>query len=397
MIQGYKKSGLRKNLLETNAWYKDFEDNRIMGRTLETAYGGASSRRYRLQRFVRNNLLFSLLLCVGLFYSGRIGIAHIMHLEAQLEVTEAADNNLGTRSTSKSEAERMSRLREKSRKNIEVTLAHCSVHPDARKTLLSTLGNHSNFTNTELNQAIHEFRRFQKRYRASGITQWYQGAQIKRQITSNALKEVWPRINAFLARKKTERRKKQLQLEKQELLLKQIDDPGSLRGVNRINERIIIRNQVRELQEEIDRGPTPTDLLALEDQLVSSKTILTATDVTESSAWNPQAPGVLEVQGMNVDATEQFVDKITGDIDSLMSTETTVTAKLDAYRVQTLRDRLRRLTVTLAVNKSSPRALISAIEHSQQVLNERLDQLLSKHTKVVAGPIDYSGCLRPST
>ncbi len=397
MIQAYKKSGVRKNFLEKLAWYQNFEDNRVMGRTLEAAYGGASSRRYRLQRFVRNNLLFSLLLCVGLIYSGRIGVTQIMYLESRLDVTKTANNNLAMAPKSKLSAEQMSRLRSESRKVIEVTLAHCSVHPDVRKALLSTLGNNSEFTNNELNQAMREFRRFQRRYLTSGVTQWYQDAQINSQITSDALKTVLPRAQDFLSLKKTERRNKQLLLEKQELLLKRIDDAGPLQGVNRINKRIQARNQVKNLQEQIDQGPTPTDLLSLEDQLVSSRIILTITDATESLAWNRQAPGVLEAQGMDVEAIQKFVSKITQDIDSLMYTVTTGTAKLDAYRVRNLRDQLRRLTVVLAVNKSSPKTLISAIEHSQQVLNERIDPLLSKHTTIVAGPIDFSGCLRPST
>jgi hypothetical protein len=397
MIQAYKKSGVRKRLLEKSAWYKNFEDNRIMGRTLEAAYGGASSRRLRLQRFVRNNLLFSLLLCVGLSYAGRVGVAHIMHPESRLDVTKTTNNDPATQPKSELSAEQMSQHRNASRKIIEVTLAHCSVHPDVRKALLTTLGDNFEFTNTELNQAMREFRRFQRRYRASGVTQWYQDAQIKSQITADALKTVLPGAQHFLSQKKTERRNKQLLLEKQELLLKQIDNTGPLQGVDRINERIQARDQVRNLQEQIDQGPTPTDLLALEDQLVSSRIILTATDTTENSAWNPQAPGVLEAQGLNVEATQAFASKITQDIDSLVSTETNATAKLDAYRVRNLRDQLRRLTVALAVNKSSPKALITAIKHSQQVLNERLDPLLSKHTKVVTGPIDYNGCLKPST
>ncbi len=396
LIEAYKKSGIRKNLVQKVEWYKDFEENRIIGHKLEAAYGSVASHRYQLHKFVGNNLLFSLLLCVGLIYSGRIAVTHIIQLDSQPDAAKKIQNIPITGPGPKSPAIPVNRRLDESRKNIEVTLAHCSVNPAVRKALLSTLGNDPDFTNNDLKQALRELRRFQSRFKASGVVQWYEQARLKNRLTAAALKSALPQAHDFLSSKKSERRKTQQLLENQKLQLRHIDDAGPLRGVHRINERIQARNLLNQLQEQLDQGPTPTDLLSLEDQLVSSQEVLNA-PVADKFTWNPIAPAVLEFQNMDIEATRTFVHEITRVIDSLTAADSKVTAKLNAYRVRNLRDQLHQLTIALEVNRRTPTTLIHAIEHSQKTLNERLDPLLSEHASAISGPIDYNPCLDPAT
>jgi len=396
-VQAYLNGRARRFLIEKYEWYKDFEDNRIMGRTLEEAYGGSFKLRLQMQKFVRNNLLISLLLCVAIFYLGRVGVDKVMGFESSPISVNVAIVNPEVKRKINTRATQTDTLKTKSRLDIQSTLKHCSVPPKVRNELLAALGNKPDYADPELSQVMRELRRFQQRFRDLGAINWYQDAKVKRAVTSNALSVVLPRVHDFLASEKSERRDIQFRLEKLQQHLGRFEAEGTLSAVDHINERIKIRNEMNMLQERWSQGPTASDLLALEDQLVTAKHVLTAIDTSDNLNWNPEAPWVIEAQTMNIHAIKKFNAEGIQDIDALMSNQTQITPRLKTYRVLNIRDHIRRLTDVLAVHKSTPKALIRKIDQSQQIANKRVNQLLPKKLDIPSGPINYRGCIPPTT
>ncbi len=396
LILGYKNSGAREFLLKNVSWYKDFEDNQIMGRTLEAAYGGASNRRYRLQRFVRDNLLFSLLLCAAALYSGQLIVHSTTGLGPRPDLMKIVQPP--TKPKPKlTAADSGPKPEDRVRQAITSTLDHCSVDPDARSVLLAQLGDSSEFRDVELNQAMREFRRFQTRYQAIGLTKWYREAREKRAIIGEAMTTVLPHIESFLAAQKDERQRIYLQLKAKENQFAQVQERSPRRGVTHVNEWIRIRDQLKGLREQLQEGPSEDSLRALEDQLGSARQILAAKAPLAQRSATTDAAWTVETQTMDAAAIRKLVAEAVQDIDSLLSIPAPVTAKLNNYRVQNVRSHLQTLAEVLHVNKGAPHALLRSLKQTQEIANGRLEQLLSKLTQTTATPINYTNCVTTSS
>ncbi len=373
LIRAYKDSSARAFLLKKVDWYQDFEDNQIMGRTLEAAYGGASSRRYRLQRFVRDNLLFTLLMCVGLFYAGQYAVHSTTGLGPQREIIKTIKSKTSAKpKPGLAAVDATGKPKDASRRAITSALDHCSVQPDVRAALLSQLGEKSEFQDDALSQAMREFRRFQKRYRATGIKKWYREAGAKRSLIGDAMRTALPQIESFLSSQQNERRDTQRLLENKEQQFAQMYERGSLKEVNHVNEWIRVRDQIIGIKERLEEGPSGAALLALAEQLESAKQTLADGAPTKGRIWDSDADWNVETQTMDVAAVRAFVSDTVQDIESLLTIQPPVTAKLNAYRVQNTRSHLQKLADALAVHNAPPSALIRSIEQSQDVANERL-------------------------
>ncbi len=399
LARAYRKNPLRCLLRDRFEWFKEREENRNIGREIEAAYGGAVSSRIRLQQFIRNNVLVTVAVCAALLFLLRLGVDLALNEGGVSAPVNAAVKPVAVKPAVKPgpKPKASADNAPDPRPSIEAALQHCSTDPEIGSALLANLGSQPRFAAPALNDAMYELRRFQARYQDSGLAAWYRNAAAKGQVLAAVLKAALPPLQGFVERLDATMRNTQAQLADSEQRLKTLTGSGPLNDTERINESIQLRNRIGVLQQWINDGPSDKDVRGLEQRIAAAERVLTAGDTTDDAVGNREAPWVYRARSMDSGALRDYAASLEQALHSVTD-DTSVTAKLTAFRVHNAGDLLRELTDVLAFYKSKPVAMIRKVERHQKLANQHLEKLLGEHLagRSSVAVVNYRACLEPT-
>lgn len=389
--RGWRGSGTRAWLRERFEWMRDMQDARELAIQLEETYGGPARIRYRIRRFVRNNVLLSVLAGILVIYVGRAGATWF--LDTRLADTtgelitardvryqfESADGDGTGRPPSVSGA-----LIPKSpaRLQLEQTLQHCTVPRVTRVTLLNQLGTAERFEEGAYAQAMSEIRHFQSVYREAGLLDYVRGNAARHELMVERVRPILPVLEERAARVRGQIGERRERLEEMQRRLDALQDPDRLGQVEDINASIRLRNAMEQLRGELADGPAARDMQRLESELQRIR-LHVAGGAPEAGGAGAAPTGTDSwagrVRDMPQDALDAEVQRFIAE-ELLANADAMIDAPpaVQRYRLQIVGAEVRQLADAMSALQRRPDHLLIRLDRERAAANRQLDALLGE-------------------
>lgn len=136
----YRNSGLRQKLVDNYEWYRVRDENQRMEEILEETYGGAADSGFNLVKFVKNNVLASLLILFGSLVAIRVGIGvyfpDLLPVDQTSKVITQAKKPAAKKPAAKQkQPEKVIKVNYLNKAKIDSLFAHCLILPSSREIL----------------------------------------------------------------------------------------------------------------------------------------------------------------------------------------------------------------------------------------------------------------------
>lgn len=255
----YRYSPVRM-LLYKMEWYRDIADQTEIETILEDTYGGASSRLMKLRHFIRKNVLFSVLFCIGVYIVGTNTLPLVLHHPT---VRVALGKPL-VDSDSRIEEIKIARQSSKSilkrRGDLRAELEHCAVGAEMRMQLLSNLDAKAKFADPRAASTMAVVRRFTGHLETYDIEKATELAERRSAVAETHFADITGRITAKLASLDAGERQMRSKLVAMQDEKRAIDARG---GVGDINESIKLRDDIDQHKGLIELGPIESDVASV--------------------------------------------------------------------------------------------------------------------------------------
>jgi len=252
----YRYSPIRMILYKME-WYRDLADQTEIETILEDTYGGASTKLMKLRHFIRRNILFTLLFCLGIYVAGitlmpvvlnhpsvRVALGQPI-IDADSRIKEIAH----TRQISQSIIAR--------RGDLRTELEHCAVLDQTRFQLLSMLNSEARFSDPDAASSMAVIRRFTTHLDQFDLKAVTTDAQHRQQKVAGMLSNIADRMKQRLI--EIDGREQQLRSEVDRLVTqKRALDAAD--GIDKVNQSIKLRDDIDRRNAIIEAGPLPSDI-----------------------------------------------------------------------------------------------------------------------------------------
>jgi|GEM_PF-5066206 len=383
----YRYSPIRMILYKME-WYRDLADQTQIETILEDTYGGASTRLMRLRHFIRKNILFTTLFCIGVYFAGINLVPKVLHHptvrmalgQPLIDADSRIEEIQNTRQTSQAILAR--------RGDLRVELEHCAVLDDTRLQLLSMLNSDARFSEPEAASSMDVIRRFTSHIDELDLRVRMQAADGRYQKVRSALTLANDRFGQALS--ELDRRENQLRSEIDNLRYRKLalDEAG---GVSNINESIKLRDEIDRRSLNVDAGPTRADLNEatsrvqhLKDQLnlQSTATIVSRLERIEPT-WMRIA---VESEGEQLQTViEEQESRVNGLVDRLRSSSRSevATSVLDVSSV------LEEFSIVQQRASQLASGLQQKLVRRQQTANQQISSFMNDSSTQW---VDYEAC-----
>jgi len=252
----YRYSPIRMILYKME-WYRDLADQTEIETILEDTYGGASTRLMKLRHFIRRNILFTLLFCLGIYVAGiTLMPAVLNHPSVRVALGQPiidSDSRIKeiehTRQVSQSIIAR--------RGNLRTELEHCAVVDKTRFQLLSMLNSEARFSDPNAASSMAVIRRFITHLDQFDLKAATTDAQQRQRRVAVMLTGIADRVEQRLM--EIDGREQQLRREVDRLVTqKRALDAAD--GIDKVNQSIKLRDDIDRQNAIIDAGPLPSDV-----------------------------------------------------------------------------------------------------------------------------------------
>lgn len=375
LAAAYKGSAVHRLLRERFAWYRDIEDNQVLGETLEDTYDAKYGSR--LHHFVKSNVLCSLLGLIALALVAQQGVSFAFKDDGAKR-HQVAKNNKKPKPRNKAPAAAAPQ------QTLAEVLQHCIVAPSARVTF-------DGVSKDVVKAAMFEISRFRTRYKESRLERRYSEALRK----SNAIEQVSRQLiaatrgyTAQLEQSLAELERQQNRLRKK---LKQTRVGENSGTVATVNQRIQLRNELTQITDAIASGPSrrASDKLAWALKELEQSLTAPAGLAPIPSEQN----GLLEAERMNAAQFAAELDRVLSrDVLQPIATHRETSPTIQRYRLQHITDTVERLGLLQDYYRGQPEDLFHQLDREQARVNARLTALIGTATE--AAVLDVSGCLQ---
>jgi hypothetical protein len=384
--RAWKHSSARQYLLKNVDSLRIEDENQRMETVIEQTYGGALEKKFSPGRFIKNNILFSVLVLILLFAIGSLLVQNLYPEQfpkiPTKPVAEIEKDN--ARKAALVAQQRPVEINHINKVRIEETLSHCLVLPASREQFLSEFSKTGyQFSNRELGIAYQEVRGYLNNWAALNVDDYVRDSARRFEALAAILQPLLiesGRVAADYQASIAERRKQVQDLEQR---IDALTTTSGTRATDIINQRIQLRNQLTEIQASLQDEPSDAALSVLADSSVSLSRILDGQqrpdrikpDELDDSQpeWLTSLPTV-EADQFPATLREQLVPQIRQHIDTLE----TAHQEVAAYHVDELTQLLEHNGMLAALVAYAPENMLLPFEAEIRGLDRRLNTLLPR-------------------
>lgn len=344
-------------------WYRDFECEQQLTNKLGNLYGTHSP----LTHFFKNNILASLII-TGLSF--QLFVNYLSH-PVENRYAEKEPASIATIAEAAMEPD------------YSHILNHCAVTDGLR-------GLYSGTDNRNLkNEVIAEVDGFIKVYNNSDIEQWYADQDSKRGIVISQVQSILPRIRRYrieiaVGISEVTQHYSQLKTRLDTIIT------TSSQGLNDINKSIKLRNELTEIETDMNTGPNPSTLRELDAQLDRLNLIIAGDKLPDRPVSNWARSTSEQDQASLVDAVRDTIDQ---DIDANIAQATQGTQEARQYRLRILTATLSHFGDLIGKLQNSPNYFEVNVGNRQSWINDRLHTLFEQEEQFQVNLLSYDNCL----
>lgn len=363
LLRRYYESAVRNKLLNRFDWYRDFECEAQLTNKMGNLYGTNSP----LSHFFKNNILASLIIIA---ISGKLIVNYVTH-PAENRYAEKVEEPTQVLADTAPEPD------------YSHILNHCAVTDGLR-------GLYGETDSRQLrNEVITEVKGFIKVYNTSEIEQWYADQENKRGAVISQVQSILPRIQRYREQIAAEIDTDNLHRAQLVSELNSVSGAGS-RGLRDINESIKLRNQLTELETQMEKGPNQKYMGELDTQLERLDLIISG-DERLSRPVSDWARTISEQdKAALIDSVRDAIDK---DIDTNIAQSVEGSPEAKQYRLRILIATLSHLGDLIRQLKNSPNYFEVNVDHRQRLTNGRLYTLFGGEQQSSVELLNYDNCL----
>lgn len=363
-------------LLYKMEWYRDLADQTEIETILEDTYGGASTRLMRMRHFIRRNILFSALLCVGIYIAGINLLPMVLnHPTVRVALGKPiidSDSRIeqitNTRKTSHLILERRSGLRSE--------LEHCAVSERTRLQLLSLLDENAKFVNENAASSMAVVRRFIAHYDGLDLDAETAEAEQRQAAVESEFSIILDNISQQLSRLQYSEQQLDNEVAAMQTRKRAVDAAS---GIRDINQSIKLRDEIQKMVARIGLGPGRDDIANLMSRLQEFKQqVQQPGDAAATPRLNRVEPDWIDaVANANSTELKQHIDGfVGGSLNPLLerlshhSRPAIATAVLDLPAV------LDELAITLNRVREGSQNIARLLGRRQDTANEQISRFV---------------------
>ena len=359
LLQRYYESKVRNKLLSRFDWYRDFECEAELTNKMGNLYGTNSP----LSHFFRNNILVSLI---------------IIAVSAQLAV-DYVSRPVENRYAAKEPPPVAAVAQTERQPDYSHILNHCAV----------TDGLRGLYDQTDSPQVKHEViaavQGFIKVYDRSEIEQWHADQDSKRGAVVSQIQSILPRIQRYREQIVAGIEAENMQRAQLKSKLDSISRTGA-----HINKSIKLRNQITEIETQMETGPNQKFLLELDAQLERLDRLISGQETVDRPVSNWVRNISEQDQTTLVDSVRDIIDK---DIDTNIAQVADGSAEVKQYRLRILIATLSHFGDLIRRLQSSSNYFEVNVSNRQRLTNGQLHTLFGSVQHSTGQLLSYDNCL----
>ncbi len=386
----YRYSPVRM-LLYRMEWYRDLADQTEIETLLEDTYGGASTRLMRLRHFIRRNVLFSVLFCVGIYIAGINLVPMVLNHPTVrvalgkpiIDSDERIEQIVSTRKSSHRIIARRGGLR--------TELEHCAIAEKTRLQLLSLLDENALFVDSDAASSMAVVRRFVQYFDRLDLEAELAAAEQRRIDVEGEFSALLDRMSQRVSSLRGAEQRLDDQLAGIEAKKRAIDARS---GVGDINQSIKLRDEIEKKATLIGQGPAREDL----------NTVVTRLTQLQQQLQTPEQPAPIQdlnrvepkwinavVNGNSVEVKQNIQEFATQTLDPLLERLSHHSRPAIATAVLDLPGAMDELSITLDRVRNGPQNIMQLLLRRQQTANAQISSFVG------TGPdtwLNYEPCQR---
>jgi len=275
----WSNSSARRFLIDNVDAYREKDEDQNMEEVIEKMYGGATEGKFATGKFLRENILFSILILIFLFLVGwkaaGIFFPDIMPAINDQIIETVQKQTSGKQKIKTSEKSKPVVMNTANKEIIDSTLAHCLVEPAARTQFADSFNKVGyEYSNQPLTLAYEETRDSIKVWESMDMDFYIKDGLLRfKELAGLALPEI---ENAREAVSDYSRALIRVSEEAKELdvRIRNIKTRGGNQSTNTVNERLPLRNKLDKLNSRLAEEPDQERFIRLLAKLGSIEQIL---------------------------------------------------------------------------------------------------------------------------
>ena len=276
----WANSSLKRFLLENFETYRVKDEDNNMENVIEKVYGGAVEDRFKIKKFIKDNVLFSFLALIFMFLVGWKAAGYLFpdimpSINDQI-IETVQKTTTGKPAAKKAEKKKTVVINQENKEKIEETFSHCLIKPDAHTALTAAFSATGyEFSNRSLTIAYEEILDSIKVWKdmnmgfyvKDAILRFNQLAELSLPVIQDASKSVSQYSNSL-----QQIRQKADELENR---IRNIKTSGGNQSTYTINERIPLRNELDTYKKRLLEEPEQERFAKLLSKLTLAEETLT--------------------------------------------------------------------------------------------------------------------------